>query len=114
MSNMTQTQAQTIGQAVATYRKSEAALRAIARNGGRTRATTHAVQRHELLIRQAELALLTDRQTALVGLLVEEAQLSERIASAPLERPELRGRLQVARMDIQRFVRLLGDREMEQ
>lgn len=103
---------QTLGEAVANWRAAEAALRQIAKNGGRTRATSRAILRHDSIIGAAQTALMAAGQRELVGILIDEAELAERLACNP-DRPEIAARLSIARMDIRRFVQLLGDRALE-
>lgn len=107
--DMTTTQTPTIADMIDDHRNAEAALRGIARNGGRIRATTNAVDRHSRIAADALRALLLAGQKALVGMLTEEAKLAERLAGG-VARPELKGRLDVIRMDIRRFRSLIGDR----
>lgn len=84
----------TVEEAIYDFRTGEAALRGIARNAGRTRATTRAISRHEAVIQTATQALLAGGHKELVGNLTEEARLQERLSQLPKgqARPELKAR----------------------
>lgn len=81
-------------EAIDSYRYAACSLRGIARRGGRTGATTKAIEFHEQQQAHAVQALLAAGRRVLVGELVEEEQLAERLMGiAATERPELRERL---------------------
>lgn len=101
----------TVGEAIVAFRDSERALRKIAKNGGRTAASTNAAERHDAIVRHAEVQLLDSGHRELAGQLTEEASLALRIAESKangIARPELQGHLDVARIDIRRYLRLNG------
>jgi hypothetical protein len=93
---------------VVQYRANEKALRQIARHGGSNAATDLAVKRREDARWEAEasaLAFGSDALKELLGALVEERTLLSRISDSTVARPDLRSRLSLNRLGIQRLIR---------
>jgi hypothetical protein len=87
----------------ARYRAAAAALRGIRARSGQTAATTSAVDRHEAIKATAVADLMDGGHRHLVGLLVAEEGLAERMRIARLlgqARPELADRLLTTRRQL--------------
>jgi hypothetical protein len=84
------------------YRAAAQALRGIRSRNGRTAATTKAIARHEAIKAAAVADLLGRGETGLVGLLVQEEKLAERLRGG-VERPELAGLLMEIRRKLNRW-----------
>lgn len=90
------------------YQAAALSLRGIRSRKGSTLATTQAIQHHVAIQDQALGVLLRDYEQGLqiVGLLVEEEKLAERLRGVPRgERPELRQRLTDIRNCLQKLDR---------
>lgn len=85
------------------YREAASALREIRRRGGKTMATTYAIERHEATKAAAVDALVAASPLgrSLVGMLVEEESLAGR--PDVKDRPELSGRLAEIRRKLRRW-----------
>lgn len=94
-------------QQVLRYRDAGAALRGIARNRGRTAATTNAVARHHLDQAMAVAVLMDGDHKEVVGLLVAEQALRGRLVGSPA-RPELYARLRATTAHIVALVQEVG------
>jgi hypothetical protein len=82
----------TVPDAIRLYKESKSTLRQLERRGGRTGATTKAIGRHQRNVIIATNALIGHGLRSVVGDLVEEANLRDRLHADP-ERPELYNRL---------------------
>lgn len=82
------------------YREAAAALRAIARNNGKTAATTSAIERREADKGTAINALMAAGERGIVGLLVEEEKLANRDWQ---NRPELKARILQIRRELRQL-----------
>lgn len=89
-----------IAEAAADYREATARIRTMRRNGGRTAATTHAVERWERVAERAMRFILDQRERATAGFLAEEAHLLDNLAQSVTPRPDLKRRLNTARRDL--------------
>jgi len=97
--------AATVAVLAATYRAASTALRRLTYSGGRTAATTKAIDRHSRALDAAERALLDAGHKHLVGQLTAERHLAADIAHNATygqARPELRARLHVTRAKIRK------------
>jgi hypothetical protein len=94
----------TTREAIDLYRNAASALRGIKRRGGRTRATTSAIRRHEAAQHAAIVWLEAHGDRITTGWLVEEEKCADRLMGVPRgERLELRERLSHARAALRQY-----------
>jgi len=90
----------TISEAAADFREANAAMRKIAKNGGRTAASSNALLRHQVIAVRAMRFILDAGERPAAGFLTEEDHLIENIAKSVTPRPDLKRRLNTVRRDL--------------